>query len=80
MEVVAASGTGFTFPSTTTYLARDGGIDAEEREGAERAVADWRAQGRLMFPEYADEEIRSMAATLDWPPRGSSMSGRSATK
>jgi len=75
MDVVAASGTGFAFPSTTTYLARDGGLDGAKRDAAEAEVSSWRSQGRLMFPEFRAEEIESMTGTLDWPPRGSGATG-----
>jgi MscS family membrane protein len=39
MELVAAAGTSFAFPSRTAYLARDHGIDAERAAAAERAGA-----------------------------------------
>lgn len=37
MELVAAAGTSFAFPSRTAYLARDHGIDAERAAAAARA-------------------------------------------
>ena len=77
MDVVAASGTGFAFPSTTTYLASDSSLDSDKREAAEAAVSTWRSEGQLMFPEFSEEEVRSMEGTLDWPPRGS-VSARSS--
>jgi MscS family membrane protein len=39
MELVAAAGTSFAFPSRTAYLARDHGIDAERSATAARAGA-----------------------------------------
>ena len=42
MEIVEASGTGFAFPSSTLYLGRDGGLNAERRHDAEQAVRQMR--------------------------------------
>jgi len=36
MKVVEEAGTGFAFPSQTTYLARDGGLDAARAQEVER--------------------------------------------
>jgi MscS family membrane protein len=76
MDVIAESGTGFAFPSTTAYLARDGGLDDERRAAAEAEVEKWRSEGRLMFPEFAPAEMDSMRGTLDWPPAGSVVGAR----
>jgi MscS family membrane protein len=69
-EAVAEAGTGFAFPSQTTYLARDTGLDKERQQAAEAAVAAWRAAQRLPFPDMAAEELGKLAGTLDWPPNG----------
>jgi len=71
MDVVAASGSGFAFPSSTTYLARDTGLDEEKQAAALAAVQKWRAEGRLMFPDSSPEEVNALRGTLDWPPQGS---------
>lgn len=71
LDVVAASGTGFAFPSTTTYLARDGGLDADRKREAEERVAEWRSSGRLMFPSIPADEAARIDDSLDWPPQGS---------
>ncbi|MBL8863837.1 MAG: mechanosensitive ion channel family protein [Planctomycetes bacterium] len=76
MDVLAASGTGFAFPSSTTYLARDGGLDGARKAAAEAEIARLRDEGRLMFPDYAPEDVRAMDDTLDWPPRGSVAAAR----
>jgi MscS family membrane protein len=44
MDIVAGSGTGFAFPSQTTYNARDTGIDAAKARAAEAEVDRWSAQ------------------------------------
>jgi len=69
-DIVTEAGTGFAFPSQTTYFRRDGGVDAERGREAEAKVEDWREHGRLPFPEF-DPVLRSkMEDTLDYPPRG----------
>lgn len=47
MDVVAASGARFAFPSQTLYLAREEPADLEARQAAERAVSGWRERGEL---------------------------------
>ncbi len=71
MDVIAASGSGFAFPSSTTYFARDTGLDEEKQAAAVTEVEKLRAEGRLMFPNTAPEDVDSMRGTLDWPPKGS---------
>jgi MscS family membrane protein len=68
MDIVAAGGTGFAFPSQTTYLSQDAGLDAERGRAAEAAVQGWRAAGERFFPEFAPETIAALDDTLDYPP------------
>ena len=42
MDVVEEAGTGFAFPSQTTYLGRDTGLDPEKTRAAIAAVESWR--------------------------------------
>jgi MscS family membrane protein len=70
MEIVAESGTGFAFPSNTTYLARDGGMDKERTREAEHVVRQWREESKLPFPGLGAETISELEDTLDYPPRG----------
>lgn len=44
MNIVEAAGTGFAFPSQTTYLARDTGIDAARKAEIEGDAADPRVE------------------------------------
>jgi MscS family membrane protein len=71
MDAVKEAGTGFAFPSSTTYVGRDEGLSEEEARRAEERVADWRAQGELPFPNFPDEVRREVWNSLDWPPKGS---------
>ena len=76
MDVVAESGTGFAFPSTTTYLGRDTGLSEENKRFAEGRVDSWRAKAGLPFPNPTDEARQEVRNTLDWPPMGSPASAK----
>ena len=71
MQTVAASGTGFAFPSQTVYFGRDPGIHRERGQQAAEEVERWRQEGRLPFPEFAEEERARLSNTLPFPPPGS---------
>lgn len=70
MDIVAASGTGFAFPSQTLYLGRDSGLDADKTGHAEDEVSVWRDAVTLPFPEFSPETTAGITP-LDYPPRGS---------
>jgi MscS family membrane protein len=76
MDAVKQAGTGFAFPSSTTYLGRDEGLDEEEKGRAEAQVAEWREKGALPFPHFPEESRQEMENTLDWPPGGSAAARR----
>lgn len=71
MDLIEEAGTGFAFPSQTTYLARDAGADAERRKAAEEQVDEWRSNDALPFPEPDPQRRRELSGTLDFPPKGS---------
>jgi MscS family membrane protein len=71
MDIVEEAGTGFAFPSQTTYLTRDKALDAERVKAAEEQVADWRNDEALPFPEPDPRRRQELAGTLDFPPKGS---------
>ncbi|GIW42576.1 MAG: hypothetical protein KatS3mg076_3153 [Candidatus Binatia bacterium] len=75
MDIVAASGTGFAFPSQTAYLATDSGLDVERTERAVRQVREWKARKALALPNLPPEELARLADTLDYPPEGSALRG-----
>ena len=54
-DIVEAAGTGFAFPSQTTYLSQDSGLDEERSRAAEAEVQAWRSKGILPFPEFPSE-------------------------
>lgn len=73
MDVVAASGTGFAFPSQTLYLGRDEGLDEERSRAAEARVAEWRRSGVLQLPHFSRREIDELHGGLEYPPEGSEL-------
>jgi hypothetical protein len=75
IDAVRQAGTGFAFPSSTTYVGRDEGLRDEDARRAEARGAAWREKGALPFPEFPDEVRREVWNTLDWPPAGSSGGG-----
>ena len=70
-EIVSAAGTDFAFPSQTTYLSRDSGLDGERGSAAEAEVEAWRSKGIFPFPEFPSEQREQFRDTLDFPPFGS---------
>ena len=78
IDIVAASGTGFAFPSTVNYLARDSGIDPERTERAEAIMRELRKGNELPFPEFDLQTRGDLRDTLDYPPEGSVGSGTRA--
>ena len=73
MDVVAASGSGFAFPSQTIYTGADTGLDAEKTRAAETQVHTWREANALGLPHFRAEQLAALASTLDYPPRGSAV-------
>jgi MscS family membrane protein len=73
MDIVAQAGSSFAFPSQTAYLETGTGLDRERARAAEAAVHGWRERRELCLPAFPQERIDAMAATLDYPPRGSVM-------
>ena len=51
-DLIEAAGTDFAFPSQTTYLSQDSGIDRERSKAAEAQVKAWRSKDKLPFPEF----------------------------
>ena len=71
IDIVNDAGTGFAFPSQTTYLGRDSGLNAERAREAEANVKQWRSKGRLPFPEFDPALQWEKEGILDYPPKGS---------
>ena len=73
MDIIEASGTGFAFPSQTTYIARDSGLDAAKSQKAMETVHQWREQGKLPFPDFSPETISEMDSKIEYPPPDSTL-------
>lgn len=71
MDIVEEAGSGFAFPSSTTYIGRDGGLDEKNAREAEARVEAWRDDGELPFPDFSPERLAEQLDTGDWPPEGS---------
>ncbi|HKL53415.1 MAG TPA: mechanosensitive ion channel family protein, partial [Wenzhouxiangellaceae bacterium] len=81
IDIVDASGTGFAFPSTVNYLARDSGVDPDRTERTEAVMRELREGNALPFPDFDVKTRSELRNTLDYPPEGSVDSGqRSETK
>jgi MscS family membrane protein len=70
MDIVAASGTGFAFPSNTTYLAKDQGSDPEKTRRAEDKVRGWAEREELYLPGFPQEKIENPDEPIEYPPKG----------
>ena len=79
MDIVKEAGTSFAFPSQTAYFTQDSGLDAGKSREAETQVKDWRANGKLPFPEFDRAEQMEMEDTLEYPPKGSPGHSRKST-
>jgi MscS family membrane protein len=79
-EIVTDAGSGFAFPSQTTYFTRDSGLDKERQQAAEETVAEWRNASRLPYPDMTNETLDKLHGTLDWPPKGAELSPPAAPR
>ena len=68
MDIVTGSGSGFAFPSQTTYLAQDAGTDAGKTQKAIATVRQWREKGELPFPDFSPETIAKINNQIEYPP------------
>ncbi|MDJ0610085.1 MAG: mechanosensitive ion channel family protein [Kiloniellales bacterium] len=71
LYIVKEAGTGFAFPSQTSYFGRDAGLDSERARAAETQVQTWRSEGQLPFPEFDEKTVAEKEDVLDYPPKGS---------
>jgi MscS family membrane protein len=73
MDIIEASGTGVAFPSSTTYLARDTGLDKAKTQGAVATVERWREESELPFPNFHPAQIAELKDRLEYPPLDSAV-------
>ena len=71
IDIVKEAGTGFAFPSQTTYFRRDTGLNDEKTRQSEVEVEGWRSRSDLPFPDFGPEDKEQFADTIEYPPAGS---------
>jgi MscS family membrane protein len=76
MEIVAAAGSSFAFPSQTTYIENGTGLNQERARQAESRVDQWRQSQELYLPGFPQAKIQELKNTLDYPPNGSAQAER----
>jgi MscS family membrane protein len=64
MDIIAAAGSGFAFPSQTTYVEPGSGLDPDRARAAEAQVQAWRERGELYLPRFPAEKIAEIDNTL----------------
>lgn len=74
MTLIEQAGTQFAFPSLVEYQASDQKSDPSLVKSAEPAVAKWRSDGKLPFPDFDWRGKSEMSGKLDYPPEGSILS------
>ena len=74
MDIVDASGTTFAFPSSTTYIARDAGLDENKTRRAIAQVDRWRKERELPFPNFHPTRITEIENRIQYPPPDSAVS------
>jgi MscS family membrane protein len=70
MDIVEQAGTGFAFPSQTTYLEQGEPLSDESRQQIEERVAKWRDENALFLPRFPREEIEELRNSIDYPVKG----------
>ncbi|MDD3916150.1 MAG: mechanosensitive ion channel family protein [Synergistaceae bacterium] len=68
-EIVEMSGSGFAFPSTTAYIAKDDGLDKEKGAAVEKEVQQWREEDAYPFPDTPLERMSTLLGTIKYPPK-----------
>jgi len=78
IEIVERAGSGF--PSQTTYVRADEGLDGARRSAAEQEVDRWRETNGLCLPRFPAQEIERLRGTIAWPPAGAAMRGNGSDR
>ena len=71
MDIVEKAGSGFAFPSQTTYIESGQPLDKELAHSIQAEVAGWRERKELYLPRFPEERIAELSGTLGYPPEGS---------
>ena len=73
LDIIEKSGTSLAFPSHTTYIRRDRGLDPEKSQAVVAKVLQWRTQRDLPFPNFPPERIAQIRDTIEYPPSDSAL-------
>ena len=71
MDIVNQAGSGFAFPSQTTYFERGQGLDPARAGQSAAEVEKWKAEQKLYLPDFPEDKIRELEGTIEYPPAGS---------
>jgi len=71
MDIVEEAGSGFAFPSQTTYFERDQGLDPARARQSAAEVEKWKAEQKLYLPDFPEDKIRELEGTIEYLPAGS---------
>jgi MscS family membrane protein len=71
MDIIEASGTSVAFPSQTTYVAGDSGLNPDRSREAIEKIRHWREHNELPFPDFPIEKIAEFRGAIEYPPAGS---------
>lgn len=80
MDIIEASGTSVAFPSQTTYLVGDSGINTARSQEAIAKIQSSREQSDLPFPDFPSEKIAEFRGAIDYPPGDSAVKAAKQTK
>lgn len=71
MDVIAAAGSDFAFPSEVQYSLPGKPFDEERAKAVTAAVKDWKSKRELYLPDFPSDKIGALKSTLAYPPEGS---------
>ncbi len=67
MDIVAACGSGFAFPSRTNYFISDSGLDNQQKKATEERIKALRARGELWMGDFPESEKLALQGTIPYP-------------
>jgi len=71
MDIIAASGSDFAFPSEVQYSLPGKPVDEERVKAISATVKEWKTKGELYLPGFPPDKIASLKNSLEYPPEGS---------
>ena len=71
LERLAAAGVQLAMPSLLRYEASELAPDPGQQAQAQQAVAAWRQEGKLPFPDFDEEQKEALQGSVPYPPVGS---------